>query len=84
MIFSFGRFPVRMDSSERLKSESQTQTPQTYDGSKVIVTKDTNISLNVNPNIQTYFKIQSSLTNDLLFKNGYPKGLVRLLKYNRS
>ena len=58
---------MRMDSSERLKSKSQIGTP---DVPKVIVTKDTNISLNVNPNIQAHFKSQSPLMNDVIVENG--------------
>lgn len=54
-----------MDSSERLKSKSQIGT---QDVPKVIVTKDTNISLNVNSNIQAHCKSQSPLMNDVLVK----------------
>jgi len=56
-----------MDSSERLKSKSQIGTQEVP---KVIVTKDTNISLNVNPNIQAHFKSQSPLMNDVIVENG--------------
>ena len=54
-----------MDSSERLKSKSQIGT---QDVPKVIVTKDTNISLNVNSNIQAHCKSQSPLMNAVLVK----------------